>query len=232
MSVRMIPSLTEDGDMRFDVFEHPKMTIVGRFFVNPTMDEVSMVVNGAFCTREMVISKQKRSYFAARKDNRSSISEPYSVLLEMMPVARIYTSKIELEHTPFNILIADYCGDVFRAYPVGLGNAGVKIPVFLERENGEIPTALIEKPYTRDTTLQELRSRAVIGRMRRLPSLWHCMTSCSFAPVLPDFTQKAARSRRHRSLRASMTTGFGLLRSIGEQQTIPALVWGLCKESE
>lgn len=155
MSVRMIPSLTEDGDMRFDVFEHPKMTIVGRFFVNPTMDEVSMVANGAFCTREMVISKQKRSYFAARKDNRSSISEPYSVLLEMMPVARIYTSKIELEQTPFNILIADYCGDVFRAYPVGLGNAGVKIPVFLEREKGEIPTALIEKPYTRDTTLQE-----------------------------------------------------------------------------
>lgn len=99
MSVRMIPSLTEDGDMRFDVFEHPKMTIVGRFFVNPTMDEVSMVANGAFCTREMVISKQKRSYFAARKDNRKSISEPYSVLLEMMPVARIYTSKIELEHT-------------------------------------------------------------------------------------------------------------------------------------
>ncbi len=44
----MIPSLTEDGDMRFDVFEHPKMTIVGRFFVNPTMDEVSMVANGAF----------------------------------------------------------------------------------------------------------------------------------------------------------------------------------------
>lgn len=42
MSVRMIPSLTEDGDMRFDVFEHPKMTIVGRFFVNPTMDEVSV----------------------------------------------------------------------------------------------------------------------------------------------------------------------------------------------
>ena len=144
MSVRMIPSLTEDGDMRFDVFEHPKMTIVGRFFVNPTMDEVSMVANGAFCTREMVISKQKRS-----------ISKPYSVLLEMMPVARIYTSKIELEQTPFNILIADYCGDVFRAYPVGMGNAGVKIPVFLERENGEIPTALIEKPYTRDTTLQE-----------------------------------------------------------------------------
>lgn len=155
MSVRMIPSLTEDGDMRFDVFEHPKMTIVGRFFVNPTMDEVSMVANGAFCTREMVISKQKRSYFAARKDNQSSISKPYSVLLEMMPVARIYTSKIELEQTPFNILIADYCGDVFRAYPVGMGNAGVKIPVFLERENGEIPTALIEKPYTRDTTLQE-----------------------------------------------------------------------------
>lgn len=89
MSVRMIPSLTEDGDMRFDVFEHPKMTIVGRFFVNPTMDEVSMVANGAFCTREMVISKQKRSYFAARKDSRSNISEPYSVLLEMMPVARI-----------------------------------------------------------------------------------------------------------------------------------------------
>lgn len=55
--MRMIPSLTEDGDMRFDVFEHPKMTIVGRFFVNPTMDEVSMVANGAFCTREMVISK-------------------------------------------------------------------------------------------------------------------------------------------------------------------------------
>lgn len=38
---------------------------------------------------------------------------------------------------------------------MGLGTAGVKIPVFLERENGEIPTALIEKPYTRDTTLQE-----------------------------------------------------------------------------
>lgn len=72
MSVRMIPSLTEDGDMRFDVFEHPKMTIVGRFFVNPTMDEVSMVANGTFCTREMVISKQKRSYFAARKDNQNT----------------------------------------------------------------------------------------------------------------------------------------------------------------
>lgn len=163
MSVRMIPSLTEDGDMRFDVFEHPKMTIVGRFLVNPTMDEVSMVANGAFCTREMVISKQKRSYFAARKDSRSNISEPYSVLLEMMPVARIYTSKIELEQTPFNILIADYCGDVFRAYPAGMGNAGVKIPVFLEHNGDELPAALIEKPFVRDT---EEQSYAITGGNR------------------------------------------------------------------
>lgn len=76
MSVRMIPSLTEDGDMRFDVFEHPKMTIVGRFFVNPTMDEVSMVANGAFCTREMVISKvidifRKKAYTMYGSSNAS-----------------------------------------------------------------------------------------------------------------------------------------------------------------
>lgn len=163
MSVRMIPSLTEDGDMRFDVFEHPKMTIVGRFFVNPTMDEVSMVANGAFCTREMVVTQPVRGFFAARRDKKQGISEPYALLLEMMPVARIYLNAVELEKAPFNIITADFCGDIFHAYPVGMGNAGVKIPVFLEHNGDELPAALIEKPFARDT---EEQSYAITGGNR------------------------------------------------------------------
>ena len=155
MTVRMIPSITQDGDVRFELYEMPTKALVGRFTVSDAPTGSSMAANGVFCTREMVVTQPIRGFFAARKDKKKGISEPYALRLEMMPVARIYLNAVELEKAPFNIITADFCGDIFHAYPVGMGNAGVKIPVFLERENGEIPTALIEKPYTRDTTLQE-----------------------------------------------------------------------------
>lgn len=147
--------MTQDGDVRFELYEMPSKALVGRFTVSDAPTGSSMAANGVFCTREMVVSQPVRGFFAARRDKKQGISEPYALLLEMMPVARIYLNAVELEKAPFNIITADFCGDIFHAYPVGMGNAGVKIPVFLERENGEIPTALIEKPCTRDTTLQE-----------------------------------------------------------------------------
>lgn len=155
MTVRMLPSMTQDGDVRFELYEMPTKALVGRFTVSDALTGSSMAANGVFCTREMVVTQLVRGFFAARRDKKRGIYEPYALRLEMMPVARIYLNAVELEKVPFNIITSDFCGDIFHAYPVGMGNAGVKIPVFLERENGEIPTALIEKPYTRDTTLQE-----------------------------------------------------------------------------
>lgn len=216
MSVRMIPYLTEDGDMRFDVFEHPKMTLVGRFWVNPTMDEVSMVANGAFCTREMVVTQPVRGFFAARRDKKQGISEPYALLLEMMPVARIYLNAVELEKAPFNIITADFCGDIFHAYPVGMGNAGVKIPVFLERENGEVPTALIEKPYVRDTALQEY---AVTGGNRAYEAF-------AITMVLYDFMLIRSGAARLHSVSNTFTAAPQLTGKYDDWVRITNEYWG------
>ena len=135
--------MTQDGDVRFELYEMPSKALVGRFTVSDAPTGSSMAANGVFCTREMVVSQPVRGFFAARRDKKQGISEPYALLLEMMPVARIYLNAVELEKAPFNIITADFCGDIFHAYPDGMGNAG------------EVPTALIEKPYVRDTALQE-----------------------------------------------------------------------------
>lgn len=206
MSVRMIPSLTEKGDVRFDVCEQPKMTLVGRFLINPTLDEVSMVANGVFYTREMVVARQRRNYFAARKDRRSSISEPYSVLLEMMPVARIYTNKVELEQTPFNILTADYSGDVFRAYPVSMGSKGTKVPIFLESDGKELPTSLIEKPFTENIAGQEY---VVTGGNRAYEAF-------SITMALYDFMTACCRGTRGRVSGNTFTAAPQLVRKYYE----------------
>lgn len=86
--------MTQDGDVRFELYEMPSKALVGRFTVSDAPTGSSMAANGVFCTREMVVSQPVRGFFAARRDKKQGISEPYALLLEIFP-----RKKIEAETT-------------------------------------------------------------------------------------------------------------------------------------
>ena len=46
--------MTQDGDVRFELYEMPSKALVGRFTVSDAPTGSSMAANGVFCTREMV----------------------------------------------------------------------------------------------------------------------------------------------------------------------------------